>query len=70
MFIPWIYCTFFYKEFDFPHFRVKYHWDQGFRQGPNGWQKVPIVKVIEQKCINHFVFIFATVPYAVLQITA
>ncbi len=60
MFIPCIYI--FCKEFDLPHCRVKYHWDQGFRQGPNGWQKVPIVKVIEQNYINHFVFIFATVP--------
>ena len=25
--------------------RIKYHWDQGFSQGPNGWQKVPIVKL-------------------------
>ena len=25
--------------------KIKYHWDQGFSQGPNGWQKVPIIKL-------------------------
>ena len=25
--------------------KIKYHWDQGFSQGPNGWQKVPIIKM-------------------------
>jgi len=25
--------------------KIKYHWDQGFRQGPSGWQKVPVIKL-------------------------
>ena len=25
--------------------KIKYHWDQGFAQGKNGWQKCPIVKL-------------------------
>eukprot|EP00092_Neocalanus_flemingeri_P006212 GFUD01006684.1.p1 GENE.GFUD01006684.1~~GFUD01006684.1.p1 ORF type:complete len:700 (+),score=137.10 GFUD01006684.1:114-2213(+) len=25
--------------------KIKYHWDQGFKQGPNGWQKVPVIKL-------------------------
>ena len=25
--------------------KIKYHWDQGFSQGPQGWQKVPIIKL-------------------------
>ena len=25
--------------------KIKYHWDQGFSQGPGGWQKVPIIKL-------------------------
>jgi len=24
--------------------KVKYHWDQGFRQGSSGWEKVPVIK--------------------------
>lgn len=24
--------------------KVKYHWDQGFRQGTAGWEKVPMIK--------------------------
>jgi len=25
--------------------KIKYHWDQGFKQGPSGWQKVPVIKL-------------------------
>jgi len=25
--------------------KVKYHWDQGFRQGTSGWEKVPVIKL-------------------------
>jgi len=25
--------------------KIKYHWDQGFKQGPGGWQKVPVIKL-------------------------
>jgi len=25
--------------------KVKYHWDQGFRQGTTGWEKVPVIKL-------------------------
>merc|ERR1712200_139805 len=25
--------------------RVKYHWDQGFRQGKQGWEKTPVIKL-------------------------
>ena len=25
--------------------KIKYHWDQGFAQGKNGWQKCPIIKM-------------------------
>jgi len=25
--------------------KIKYHWDQGFAQGKNGWQKCPIIKL-------------------------
>jgi len=27
--------------------KIKYHWDQGFKQGPNGsgWLKVPVIKL-------------------------
>ena len=25
--------------------KIKYHWDQGFSQGKNGWQKCPIIKM-------------------------
>jgi len=25
--------------------KIKYHWDEGFKQGPSGWQKVPVIKL-------------------------
>jgi len=25
--------------------KIKFHWDQGFKQGPTGWQKVPVIKL-------------------------
>ncbi|XP_023336482.1 uncharacterized protein LOC111707587 isoform X2 [Eurytemora carolleeae] len=25
--------------------RIKLHWDQGFRQGTTGWEKVPVIKI-------------------------
>ena len=25
--------------------KIKYHWDQGFKQGANGWEKCPVIKL-------------------------
>merc|ERR1712211_197682 len=25
--------------------KIKYHWDQGFKQGASGWEKCPVIKL-------------------------